>query len=263
MGIYKSQYENYYRNLRGNNREKKSTKIIEGYEIPQESNTNHRNSIDYLADNGSGRRKKEGIGFWNLFIFQCIGSLLILVIFIIFKAIPGEEAQKLIMASKNIISENQIDTNNILNFGDIKEVAYEYVDGLRELVGGEGFLEETVKGKYIAPIKGEIKENNGKIYIYSKEKVDVKASYDGKVKEVKDNNGISAIIINHGEGIETFYNYVSSSTIKKGDEIKKGQVIGISSDKLPKQSIGIEYGLIYMGDYKAPKDYMDFKETLN
>ncbi|MGL4773058.1 MAG: peptidoglycan DD-metalloendopeptidase family protein [Clostridium sp.] len=249
MSNYKSQYENYYSGIRGKSR-----------------NITHQDSIEYLANHGSGKRRKKRLSYGTLLIFQCIGSLLILLIFIGFKVAPGERAKQAFVASKNMISENQVDTSKLkeIDFSNLKEVAVKYVDKLRALVGGDEFLKEKLKGEYLAPVMGKTEKTIGEgIFIYTNEGANVMASFNGKVKEVENDKGGTTVVINHGEGIETYYGLLKESQLKEGDEVKKGQVLGAVGKLLPKESYGIEFRLIYMGDEKLPLDYMDFKETLN
>lgn len=72
----------------------------------------------------------------------------------------------------------------------------------------------------------------------NKEPFNVICSMGGKVKKVENDNLHGTVItIEHGEGVLTEYISLSSTTLKEGDVVKQGDVIGVSGesayDKLP------------------------------
>lgn len=88
---------------------------------------------------------------------------------------------------------------------------------------------------------------------------------DGKVKdaEFKQNSCGGTIIINHEPDLETIYCHCSEINVKKGDDVKKGQIIGKtgggSGDKGKGNSIGphLHFGLKKGGQHVDPQLYLD------
>lgn len=246
MGNYTSQYESYYRNLRG------------------KSNVRPQNSIDYLAQHGSGRRKKQKprLTYGTLLIFQCIGSLILLIGFIAVKMLPMDETKKAYEFGKEVLTVNQVDTSAIqaFNFEDVyklKEAAVDYVEDLKSMMTGEETLKEKIKSDYVLPVKGkstEVKDNA--LIIGTNEKAEVVASFDGRVKEAKTVNGQTFILVDHGNGVETYYGLLQSPQVKENDEVKKGTLLGYAGEFLENKQSGLVFKLIYMGVEKNPLDYM-------
>ncbi|MCX7885407.1 MAG: M23 family metallopeptidase [Caloramator sp.] len=96
---------------------------------------------------------------------------------------------------------------------------------------------------------------------------EVKASANGKVVDIVDDNtlmpGIKAgyglkIIIDHGNGLRTVYcNLDSDIKVKKGDTVKKGQVIGVVGDTAVRESVAVEGShLHFIVLKKSGKDYI-------
>lgn len=247
MGNYTSQYESYYRNIRGKSQAK-----------PQ-------SSIDYLADYGSGRgrkSKKQGLSYGTLLIFQCIGSLILLLAFIAVKMMPMEGTKKAYEFGKEVLTVNQVDTEALQTFNldgvyKLKEAAVDYVEELKSMVTGEETLKENIKNEYKVPcsvVASHLKDNT--LVMETKEKAEVVASYDGKVKEAKTVDGKTYILIDHGNGVETYYGFLTDGQVKENDEVKKGTILGYAGNFLENNKSGIAFKLIYMGVEKNPLDYI-------
>lgn len=96
---------------------------------------------------------------------------------------------------------------------------------------------------------------------------EVKASANGKVVDVLDDNtlipGIKAgyglkVIIDHENGLRTVYcNLDPDVKVKKGDTVKKGQVIGATGDTAIRESVAVEGShLHFIVLKKSGKDYI-------
>jgi murein DD-endopeptidase MepM/ murein hydrolase activator NlpD len=102
-----------------------------------------------------------------------------------------------------------------------------------------------VTSPYIVPMNSKITSDFGKARVYNdtlkgyhsgtdfraKIGTPIIASNDGKVVLAANRfySG-NSIIIDHGEGIYTCYYHMSQFRVKKGDMVKKGEVLGLSGD---------------------------------
>lgn len=65
------------------------------------------------------------------------------------------------------------------------------------------------------------------------ERAEVRAAQDGTVTAVSAlSDGKCGILIDHGDGIETVYAYLTSANVEGGDAVARGQVIGTADDSL-------------------------------
>ena len=255
MASYKDQYERYY----GNVRTKAPGKV-------QKRDT----SLDVLYGRGrSKKRKSMGEKMANKFIFQLVASLILLVGFLVLKMIPIEGAKEAYIVSKEAIDKN-FDINkavmaiNIPEIEGYKESALDYIEQIKSKVTGKKTLKEIIKEEYITPIVGDYKRLEGEnvgLIIMSSEGKDVMASFDGKVREVKEDNDSKHIIVDHGNGVETYYGLLSTLEVKEGDEIKKGQILGKTGSIDSDGTNGIIYKFIYMGVEKDPTEILDFSNV--
>ena len=88
--------------------------------------------------------------------------------------------------------------------------------------------------------------------------MDVIASFDGKIREIKEDGDEKHIIVDHGNGIETYYGLISTVDVKEGDKVEKGQLIGKTGVLDSEGTKGIVYKISYMGVEKDPVEMMDF-----
>lgn len=248
MGDYKPQYEKYYNNMRNKlpGKAPKREGVFDSF-----GGKGSVNVVDRLA-------KK--------FIMQLGGALMLLVLFLAIKMIPLEGTKEAYIVSKEAISKD-LDINeavmaiNIPVVKDYKETALDYIDEFKSFVTGEKTLKESIKEEYIVPVLGSVKslsgENTGVIIQTDGDK-DIIASFDGKVREVKEEGSDKHIILDHGNGIETYYGLISKAEVKVGDKVKKGQLIGKTGAVDSEDTKGMVYKVIFMGIEKDPLKFMDF-----
>lgn len=259
MGEYKTQYERYYRNLSKGSRAR-GTSV---------------NGNSYGAYYGNGKTKNKSViqRYVTKFIFQLVGSIILLIIFLCIKYVPISGAEDTYEVTKNELSKNydlteiftSIDIKNIdisdIDIDGCKEAVLDYVDELRSTVTGEEKIKDVIKKQYELPVDGEYKELEGKnkgLAIYTENDADVIASFKGTVRQIKDNNG-KHVIIDHENGVETYYGLLSDVSVEEGDIIEKGQVIGkVGTLDADEEQCGIIYKIIYMGDEKKPLELMNF-----
>ena len=67
-------------------------------------------------------------------------------------------------------------------------------------------------------------------------------------------------MIDNGSGIETKYGYLSVVNVKKGDNVKKAQVIGKSGSMGTPAVSSLHYEILYMGENLNPAEYVSFKK---
>lgn len=254
MEEYKSLYEKYYKNIKSKGPGKAPVRY---------------NSLDGYSGGGSNnKRSTENIGerFIKKFILQLIGAFVLLVAIFALKYIPLEGAGKAYIVSKEAIDKNYdleevAEAFNITSLEDYKEGALDYIDKIKSFVTGEKGIKETIKDDYIIPVVGKYTVLDGEdkgVAIQVDEEKEVVASYDGKVREVKEEDDGVHVLIDHGNGIETYYGLLSSASVKVEDKIEKGAVLGKSGVINSSEQKGIVYKLIYMGTERNPADYMDF-----
>lgn len=251
MGDYKAQYERYYGNVK-RKAPGKTTIANNGFEA-------------YYG--GKARKSKGGNrGIVNMFIWQLVGTLFLLAMFLGLKMIPIEGTEDVYAISKQTVESDfniseAIIAINIPSFQDYKEITLDYIDQFKSMVTGTKTLKESIKDEYVVPVIGEYKDLSGEdkgIEIITEDEKDVFASYDGKVEEVSNEEEGSHIIINHDNGVKTYYGLISNVNLKVGDEVKKGESIGKTGAVDDDGTNGIVYKIIYMDDIKNPVDLMDF-----
>jgi murein DD-endopeptidase MepM/ murein hydrolase activator NlpD len=117
---------------------------------------------------------------------------------------------------------------------------------------------------------------DARTYLYQNEKIDnayhlgfdlsvtkrypVEAANSGNVSFVGD-LGIygNTVIIDHGLGLATLYSHLSSSDVKVGDEIKKGQVIGKTGETGLAVGDHLHFGVYLQGVPVLPLEWWDPK----
>lgn len=110
-------------------------------------------------------------------------------------------------------------------------------------------------------------QNTGLLYT-ADEVFDVIAVMDGTVKEVKDDNILGTVVeIEHSSDLRTIYYCLSNVNYKAGDQIKQGEIIGLSGQS--KLETGKENNLLFevyhKGNLLNPETFytMDIKEFQN
>lgn len=86
----------------------------------------------------------------------------------------------------------------------------------------------------------------------------IKASNDGVVKIAKDRyfSG-NSIIIDHGFGIYTQYYHLDKINVKKGDIVKKGQIIGLSGQSGRVTGPHLHFGIMVNSKQVDPIDFIE------
>lgn len=88
-----------------------------------------------------------------------------------------------------------------------------------------------------APVSGELKhaysDDQPWLLFACPEDSPVCAAADGTVTAVRElSGGSTGVLIDHGEGMETVYAYLSSASVQPGDAVSRGQALGQSAAQL-------------------------------
>ncbi|MCR4943401.1 MAG: M23 family metallopeptidase [Clostridium sp.] len=250
MGNYREQYERYYGNIKrqGAASYKRISSIKEG-SFPSE--VNKESIIERMT------RK---------FIWQLSGSLLLLLIVIGLKYVAVESASSEFYDLSKEVLDKDIDVGSfvmnldILDNDNYKEKALDYIDEVKSQISGERTLKELIKEDYIQPVSGKIKYINGEskgVAISANDNEEVNAAYGGVVEEVVTNDDNKYILINHGNGTETYYESLSEINVEAGQIVDKGEVIGKCGNIDMTDKKGLIFKFIYLGNEKNPSDVMD------
>ena len=129
----------------------------------------------------------------------------------------------------------------VLNEKDKKRAALEYREALK--IYKRTTKINYIKDKFIIPLDTKITSAFGKARVYNgtlktyhsgtdfraPEGTEIVATNDGIIVLAKDRfySG-NSVIIDHGHGIYTCYYHLSEFRVKKGDLVKKGEVLGLS-----------------------------------
>ena len=164
-------------------------------------------------------------------MWQLVGALVLVLLLLVIKMIPLEGTKEAYLVSKKMMDQDfnineTVMAINIEGAEGYKEQALDYIDEIKSLVVGEKTLKEKIKEEYVVPTLGKVKmldDTNMGIAILTEGDKDIVAAFDGTVREVKEDGDEKHLIVNHGNGIETYYGLLSSINVKEGDEISKGR----------------------------------------
>ena len=102
-------------------------------------------------------------------------------------------------------------------------------------------------------------QNSGTDFV-SENTFDVVAVLDGSVTDVKEDETLGKVVeIKHNNGYISIYQSLSEVSVKKGDIITQGQVIGKSGTNELDKDIGnhLHFELYYQGQIVNPEEYYD------
>ena len=113
--------------------------------------------------------------------------------------------------------------------------------------------------KSIVYYDGTYMQNSGIDYV-SETEFDVVSILDGEVIEVKEDNALGKIVeVKHKKNYISVYQSLSNVTVKKGDIISQGQVIGKSGTNELDKAIGnhLHFELFYDGKVVNPIEHLN------
>jgi murein DD-endopeptidase MepM/ murein hydrolase activator NlpD len=124
---------------------------------------------------------------------------------------------------------------------DKKRASKEYVEAIN--IYNSTTKQNYMNSKFIMPINSKITSDFGKARVFNgslksyhsgtdfraKVGTPIECANDGKVVLAKDRfYAGGSVIVDHGHGVYTCYYHMSKFDVKKGDMVKKGQIIGLS-----------------------------------
>lgn len=253
MGNYREQYEKYYGNVKRQGA----------------ASYTRASASSSIKDNGfPSDVKKESIlqRMTRKFIWQLSGSLILLFIVIGLKYVAVENGEnEFYDISKEVLNKDiDVDiTSMIMNLdiedsNNYREKALDYIDEAKSYVSGERTLKQVIKEDYVQPVEGKIKYINGDskgIAISASDSEEVDAAYGGVVEKADEDD--KYVVINHGNGTETYYESLSEVDVETGDKVEKGEVIGKCGSIDMTDKKGLIFKFMYLGNEKNPSDVMD------
>lgn len=252
MGSYREQYEKYYGNVRREGGAAQYRRAGYSYEPSTLKKSDKRNNF-------ANKLVRK-------FIWQLSGAAILLSAAAAITYIPVEGSiVQLNSEVKSIINED-VDVTSLIMYIDIpegegyKEKALDYIDEAKASISGKKTLKEVIKEDYIKPVSGKIKYINGDskgIAISAEADENVVSVYGGTVEEVRDEDDNKCIVINHGNGTETYYGALSKIDVEVGSIVEKGDVIGKCGAIDSTNRRGVIFKFIYLGSEKDPSDIMN------
>jgi murein DD-endopeptidase MepM/ murein hydrolase activator NlpD len=260
MGSYNSQYESYY------------SKIVNN----KKNHSAYGNN--YNTYSSSGRREDGGNYIMRRLLRELIGVLCLFLLVIICKSIVTPQTTAVYNYSKQVVNKTYDYTkliNNIesTNYSDIQEDIENYIEAIKVKITGGKTIKDRIRDKFMPPYDGVVTSNFGNrtneisgvkefhkgVDIFAAEDSEVRASYDGKIKECGENETLGKyILINHGSGIETRYGHLKEIKVNKDTTIKKGDIIARSGVTGESKDPHIHFEVLYMGQVRNPLDYIKF-----
>ncbi|MBU5483563.1 M23 family metallopeptidase [Clostridium sp. MSJ-11] len=255
MGSYNSQYEEYYRNL------KKRKEVSNNY---SNRGKNQRSISHYIT---------------KRIIRDLVGATMLVFLVLMCKVIVTPKTQLLYNYSKEIVNKNTDISSlgiNIKNFSfkELEEKATNIIESAKSKITGKKTMNQKIGEEFILPVNGSVTsgygyrtdpiDNKNKFHhgtdISVKEGTEVKAAYNGKIKDCGEDPELgNYILIDHGEGIETRYAHLSSVDVKKDGTVIKGEVIGKSGKTGKVTGEHLHFELLFMGESRNPENYLSIK----
>lgn len=103
-------------------------------------------------------------------------------------------------------------------------------------------------------------QNNGIVYGGIEEAFDVRSVLEGKVTSVKDDKLLGKVVtIEHTNNITSIYESLSEVTVKEGDQVSQGTIIGKAGQSNLEKDLGnhILFEITIDGKYVNPEDTFD------
>jgi len=136
----------------------------------------------------------------------------------------------------------KVDNSKVsLNKKDKKRASKEYAEAIK--IYNSVSQKSYISKKFIVPLDSKITSDFGKARVYNDTLKGYHSGTDFRAKVgtpiIASNDGIiilaknrfysgNSIIIDHGQGIYTCYYHMSKFNVKKGDVVKRGEVLGLS-----------------------------------
>ena len=242
MSSFNSQYEEYYNSVkRGKGR----------FRNPKE--------------NTKKEKKHKKNFFVRRLTRDLIGVLILLLVVISCKLIVTPKTQIVYKYSRDVLN-NSYNYSLVekkvkaMSWSNLENSVMYWVNKLKSKLPNVDNYVKPLQGTITSsfgnrndPFTGEKKFHSG-IDIDVKENTEVMASFSGSIKFCgEDSEAGKYIIIDHGGGVETKYCHLNQISVKKGDAVKKGEVIAKSGNTGKSTAPHLHFELLYMGENINPE----------
>lgn len=260
MGNYNSQYESYYSSL-----------------------INKRKKNDYynFSSNVNSPFKFDKEHILKRFVRELIGVLLLFLFVLGCKVIVTPQTKAAYEYSKKMLDENYdygkaVTAIKSVNLKDLEDSTTSWLENIKTKLTGEETIKEKITSNFMLPAEGdivsafgqEITMLNGDKKVHEGIDIDLKTDsevicpYKGRVKKIGEDKILGKyILIDHGDGVETKYGGLNSILVSNDESLSKGSVIGKSGGNNELETAHLHFELIYMGENKDPKEYMNYYEV--
>ncbi|SHI48860.1 Peptidase family M23 [Clostridium cavendishii DSM 21758] len=276
MSKYNKEYEGYYSKIIERQRMGPSYREYKPISNDGEARYNSYNIKDgYYVKKPLFDFSRDGIV--KRFISELIGVALLTIIICLCKFTAVSQINWIYTYGKNSVNTN-LDYKQVLAYdylgalnnlkgkfdktADFKNELENYIDTFKSKVTGEKTQKEKIKESYVLPLNGKIKADSEKliedkgVIIEGKALSEAICSYDGKVKTVGEDKKLGKyIIVDHGDGIETKYYNLKEVSVKEGDKLGKGELLGKIAENKNLNVVGIIFELSIMGENRDLKEY--------
>lgn len=181
-----------------------------------------------------------------------------------YTSLTGYMNSDLLIAYKSKIDEIKVRAD--VQQESFKSIAEMSVEWKREMdhfpgispVSVEFRLGDGLKWRTVHPVTGTARPHNGQDFEvpYGTE---VYATGDGSVIESGWNSGGfgNCIVIDHGYGLQTVYGHLSDIKVVKGQNVKRGDLIGISGSSGLSSGPHLHYQIEQFGTHKNPVNFFN------
>lgn len=119
-----------------------------------------------------------------------------------------------------------------------------------------------IQSKSVYYFGGVYKPNTGVDYSFNDEKFEVKAAFKGTVSSIKNDSLLGyCVYVNNGEGLTAVYASLSEVSVKEGQEIVQGDVIGLAGTNAIGSDLGnhLHFALLKNDVLVNPTSFMNKK----
>lgn len=246
MGMYNDYYKKYYSDM-GHQGTTKAY-VPRGYNGNVKVDSNNKGiGIFPIFLNVFGK------GYVNIFIGQSVITLILFGGLILYRAYPTTDLGKTYEMGLDYMSK-------AVSVEDIsKEQVVAVFDEVKAVLDFNEKKEAFISENYLYPIAADKESSftveNSNLVIKAAKGTDIRASYPGKVKTLK--NGV--VTVNYGEGIEMLYSGLSEVSVVEGMTLDSNDIIGKAGAE-GEGSVSIE--ILYMGDKLDPFNCFKLNKTL-
>jgi murein DD-endopeptidase MepM/ murein hydrolase activator NlpD len=117
---------------------------------------------------------------------------------------------------------------------------------------------DGVKFRDVHPVWGTPQWHHGQDF-YTPYGTDVYATGNGKVIQAGWNSGGfgNYVVIDHGYGFQTTYGHLSSIKVTKNQNVKRGELLGLTGDSGTSSGPHLHYQIDLYGQHKNPLEYLN------